>query len=137
VLAVAAAAVSIALLAAACGGGGDESEEAQSACRAPASQAGTGLPAGFPRPGELTITAARRDGPTRVVDGYWASDLGEAYDEYQAAVERAGYEITFKEKEAHDAEIAYEGEGRSGLIALRDDCSESDTTRVRITSRAA
>ena len=127
----------IALLAAGCGNGGGEkeSEGGGSACRATATTAATGFPAGFPRPGELTITAAHRDGPTRVIEGYWASGLDEAYDEYKEAVEDAGYDIAFTEKESHDAEISYKGDGRSGQIALRDDCSESDTTRVHITSR--
>jgi hypothetical protein len=131
------AVVATVLLAAGCGGGRGEkeSEGNASACRATATNAATGFPAGFPRPGELTITSVHRDGPTRVIDGYWASGLDEAYREYKEAVERAEYDILFTEKEEHDAEISYKGEGRSGQIALRDDCSESDTTRVHITSR--
>ena len=127
------------LVAAGCGGGGNkESEEGgASACRAAATTAATGFPAGFPKPGELTITAAHRDGPTRVIEGYWASGLDEAYNEYKDQVDGAGYTVLFTEKEEHDAEISYKGEGRSGQIALRDDCSESDTTRVHITSRPA
>jgi len=127
------------LVAAGCGGGGNkESEEGgASACRAAATTAATGFPAGFPKPGELTITAAHRDGPTRVIEGYWASGLDEAYNEYKDQVDEAGYTVLFTEKEEHDAEISYKGEGRSGQIALRDDCSESDTTRVHITSRPA
>ncbi len=140
VLAWGSAAVVIALLAAGCGGGDGESEEAESgksACRAAATTAATGFPAGFPRPGELTITSAHRDGPTRVIDGYWASGLDEAYDEYKEAVEQANYDVLFTEKEEHDAEISYKGEGRTGQIALRDDCTEDDTTRVHVTSRPA
>ena len=127
------------LVAAGCGGRGNkESEEGgASACRAAATTAATGFPAGFPKPGELTITAAHRDGPTRVIEGYWASGLDEAYNEYKDQVDEAGYTVLFTEKEEHDAEISYKGEGRSGQIALRDDCSESDTTRVHITSRPA
>jgi hypothetical protein len=137
-LAFGAAVAAIALLAAACGGGGggkEESEGNKSACRAPATNAATGFPAGFPRPGELTITGTHRDGPTRVIDGYWTAGLDEAYREYKDEVERASYDVLFTEKEEHDAEISYKGEGRSGQIALRDDCTESDTTRVHITSR--
>jgi hypothetical protein len=129
-------AAGLALLGAGCGSGGDkESESAKGTCRAEATTAATGFPAGFPRPGELTITAAHRDGPTRVVEGYWTSGLDEAYNEYKDQVEEAGYKVLFTEKEEHDAEISYAGDGRSGQIALRDDCSESDTTRVHITSR--
>src|SRR3954453_23697244 len=130
--------VAIVLLAAGCGSGGDkESESNKSACRKAETSAATGLPAKFPRPGELRITGAHRDGPTRVVEGYWTSGLDEAYNEYKDQVGEAGYTVLFTEKEEHDAEISYKGEGRSGQIALRDDCSESDTSRVHITSRAA
>ena len=124
------------LLVAGCGGGSDESEEAASACVAEATTAETGLPAGFPIPAEVTVTSVRTDGPSQIVDGYWEATLDEAYPEYKEAVESAdGYEVLFTEQEEDDAEISYKGEGKSGQIALREDCSESDTTRVHITSR--
>jgi hypothetical protein len=130
------AVLAVALVVAGCGGDGEkESEGARTDCRTEATSDPTGLPAAFPMPGELTVTEVRKDGPTNVVDGYWSSDLEEAYDEYRDAVERAGYEILFDEQEEHDAEISYQGSGRTGLIALRDDCSEDETTRVHITSR--
>jgi len=133
---VSCAALPLALLAAGCGGGGDEeSERARTACRADATTKPTGLPAAFPVPGELTFTEVRQDGPTRIVDGYWNAGLDEAYKEYQDQVGEAGYTVLFTEKEGHDAEISYKGSGRTGQIALRDDCSEGDTTRVHITSR--
>ena len=116
---------------------GNPESERKTACKAPATTKDTGLPAAFPIPGELTITEARKDGPTNVVDGYWASGIDEAYPEFKAQVEQAGYEILFTEKEEHDAEISYKAGGRSGQIALRDDCSEADTIRVHITNRPA
>lgn len=133
------AALAFALIAAGCGGSGGEkeSESARTACKTAATTKSTGLPAAFPVPGELTVTEVRKDGPTNVVDGYWTADLDEAYKEFKDQVERAGYEILFTEKEQHDAEISYKGSGRTGQIALRDDCSEDDTTRVHITSRPA
>jgi hypothetical protein len=120
-----------------CGGGGksEASGGARVACKAPATNRPTGLPAAFPVPGELTFTQVRKDGPTNVVDGYWAAGIDEAYEEFKAQVERSGYTVLFAEKEEHDAEISYKGSGRTGQIALRDDCSESDTTRVHITNR--
>jgi hypothetical protein len=135
--------LAIALLA---GCGGDDkkagsassgSEGAKTACKAPATTKPTGLPAAFPVPGELTFTQVRKDGPTVVVDGYWASGLDEAYPEFKDQVEQAGYKILFTEKEDHDAEISYKAGARSGQIALRDDCSESNTVRVHITNRPA
>jgi ABC-type glycerol-3-phosphate transport system substrate-binding protein len=131
-----AALLAIALLAAGCGGSGDkESEGAKTDCKAEATTKPTGLPAAFPVPGELTFTDVRRDGPTIVVDGYWTSGIDEAYNEYKDQVEQAGYDVLFNEKEEHDAEISYKGSGRTGQIALRDDCKEDETTRVHITSR--
>ncbi|HZO61767.1 MAG TPA: hypothetical protein VFB35_02185 [Gaiellaceae bacterium] len=129
------------LLAAGCGSSGEdkdkESEGARTACKAPALSGDSGLPAAFPIPGELTLTRTRKDGPSTVVDGYWSADLDEVYGEYKDQVGQAGYSILFDEKEEHDAEISYKGSGRTGQIALRDDCTESDTIRVHITNRPA
>ena len=130
--------VAITVLAAGCGGGeSGESESAATACKAPATSQPTGLPAAFPVPGELTFTSVRKDGPTIVVDGYWTSGLDEAYKEFRDHVTEAGYTVLFDEKEEHDAEISYKGSGRTGQIALRENCSESDTTRIHITNRPA
>ena len=133
--------LAVAVAAAGCGkaqkSSGGESESSKVACKAPATTQPTGLPAAFPVPGELTFTEVRKDGPTNVVDGYWTAGIDEAYKEYKDQVEQAGYTILFDEKEEHDAEISYKGSGRTGQIALRDDCSESDTTRVHITNRPA
>jgi hypothetical protein len=134
---VAALLLGVALLAAGCGSAdkGEASERAATACKGPALSGDSGLPAAFPIPGELTLTQTREDGPSTVVDGYWTAGVDEAYSEYKDQVEQAGYTILFDEKEEHDAEISYKGSGRTGQIALRDDCTESDTTRVHITNR--
>jgi hypothetical protein len=137
------AALALGLFAAGCGDDdksseGGESEGAKTACKADALSGDSGLPAAFPIPGELTLTETSKDGPSTIVDGYWASGLDEAYEEYKPQVEAAGYTVTFTEKEEADAEIAYTGDGKSGIIALRADCSEGDeTTRVHITNRPA
>jgi hypothetical protein len=115
---------------------GGESEGSKLACKGDAIK-DTGLPAAFPVPGELTFTETQKDGPTTVVDGYWAAGIDEAYPEFKDQVEQAGYKILFTEKEKNDAEISYSGSGRTGQIALRADCSEPDTTRVHITNRPA
>lgn len=139
------ASLAIALFAVGCGdddrksaaAGNEESEGAKKTCKAPATTKATGLPAAFPIPGELTITEVRKDGPTNVIDGYWASGLDEAYPEFKDQVEQAGYKVLFTEEEERDAEISYQSGDRSGQIALRDDCSEADTIRVHITNRPA
>ncbi len=134
--------LAVTIIAAGCGdaeksSSGGESEGSETACKAAATSAPTGLPAAFPVPGELTFTEVRKDGPTIVVDGYWTAGIDEAYKEFKDQVEQAGYTVLFNEKEEHDAEISYSGSGRTGQIALRDDCAEADTTRVHITNRPA
>ena len=115
----------------------DESEGARSACTGGDVVRNTGLPAAFPAPGELKITTVRKDGPTIVLDGYWTSELPEAYREWRQNFETAGYKVLFGEIEAHDSEVSYSGSGRTGQVALSDDCTESTTTRVHITNRPA
>ena len=137
-LVVPCAALAVALLAAGCGGGGEkESEGAKTACRAAAATKPTGLPESFPKPGEVTFTQVGKNGPTIVVDGYWSADLDKAYAGFKDQIAQAGYTTLSTEKEEDDAEINYKGSGRTGQIALREDCSEDDTTRVHITSRPA
>jgi hypothetical protein len=148
------ATLAMALLTAGCGGGDKkesagagtteateavqgESESAKTKCKAPATSKPTGLPAAFPVPGELTVTQVRKDGPTVVVDGYWTAGFDEAYREFKDQVGQAGYKVLFTEKEEHDGEISYKGSNRTGQIALRDDCTEPETTRVHITNRPA
>jgi hypothetical protein len=123
---------------AACGGEKKEEESAEGAridCRADAFDGDPGLPPNFPQPAEFTVTESTQEGPTRVVVGYWESDLEEAYREWKEKVEEAGFNVTFDELEEHDSEVAYEGSGRSGIIQLRDRCNEDEVTSVRITSR--
>ncbi len=130
-----AAALAVAALAAGCGGG--DKESAHTACKAAATSKATGLPASFPVPGELTFTNATKDGPTNLVDGYWTAGLDSVYSSYQDQLKQAGYTLTHTEKDEHDAEINYKGSGRSGQVALKDDCTETGTTRVHIADRPA
>src|SRR5580765_2744568 len=124
---------------AACGGDGDkESAGAEGTtidCRADAYKGDPGLPANFPTPAEFTVTQSTKEGPTTVVVGYWDSGLDEAYNEWKDQVEEAGFDVTFNEKEDKDAEVAYKGSGRTGIVQLRDRCNEDEVTYVRITSR--
>ena len=139
-------ALAIALAALLCivlaGCGGDKKEEAEAGgeestitCRGDAFDGDPQLPENFPTPGEFTVTESDMEGPTRVVIGYWESDLEEAYREWKEKVEEAGFNVTFDELEEHDSEVAYEGSGRSGIIQLRDRCNEDQVTYVRITNR--
>ena len=124
---------------AACGGDGDkETEGAEGAridCRANEYDGNPGLPANFPTPAEFTVTESNKEGPTTVVIGYWESALEEAYREWKDQVEEAGFNVTFDELEDHDAEVAYAGYGKTGIVQLRDRCNEDEVTYVRITVR--
>ncbi len=133
------------LAAAGCGGGENKSEESELGKQAEAACTGSRmteepkLPASFPQIEEdkLTYTQQSTQGPTNVIEGYFNGDVEEAHDEFEKEVEAAGYDILFNELEEHDSEISWKGEGRTGQIALREECGESDKTYVRITNRAA
>jgi hypothetical protein len=104
-------------------------------CKAPALTTAPKLPAGFPKPPEVTYTSAVQAGPTLIVHGYFAAGLDDALNEYKAAVSRARYTNLKTEHDPHDAEVNYAGGGTTGQIALRDVCREADTTSIQITSR--
>src|SRR3954452_16707535 len=99
-----------------------EEKEAKSTCKEAATSKPTGLPSSFPKPAQLTITAVRKEGPTTEVDGYLSADFPEAYTSYGAAVTKSGYTVLHKERDPHDAEINYQGAGRQGQIALKENC---------------
>jgi hypothetical protein len=127
-----------------CGGGGDKKSEEEEAPNPAATAACTGsaltgsprLPASFPQVEHVTYTTQRTQGPTDVVEGYFEGDLKDAYDEYKKELQAAGYKILFDEIEEHDSEVSWAGEGRSGQVALREDCGEGKIY-VHITNRPA
>lgn len=136
---------SLSLAAAGCGGGDNKSEEsdlgeqAKAACTGPPLSAAPKLPASFPQIEEdkLTYTQQSTQGPTNVVEGYFKGDVEEAHDEFLKELKGAGFAILFNELEEHDSEISWKGEGRTGQVALREECGDSDKTYVHITNRAA
>ena len=130
-----------------CGGGGDESsagstesdlnEQAQAACTGSELSAAPKLPPSFPQVENVTFTKQKTQGPTDVVEGYFMGSLPDAHDEYKKELEAAGYKILFDELEDHDSEVSWQGEGRSGQVALREECGENDKIYVHITNRPA
>ena len=129
-----------------CGGGGDKdkgdtdalSGTVHAACNGSRMSAEPKLPAGFPQIEEdkVVYTQQSKNGPTDVVEGYFNGDVEEAYTEYKKELEGAQYEILFDELEApNDSEISWSGEGRTGQVALRNECGEDGKTYVRITNR--
>jgi ABC-type glycerol-3-phosphate transport system substrate-binding protein len=133
--------LALGLLVAGCGGGGSneaepENPQAKAACDGSALTATPKLPASFPMVEHTTLTKQSTQGPTEVVEGYWEGDLEEAHDEYVKEFEAAGYKVLFEEVEDHDSEVSWKGEGRTGQVALRDDCG-GDKIYVHITNRPA
>ena len=131
------------LVLAGCGGGGDKETEseasnplAKAACDGTAMSAKPKLPASFPMVENTTLTKQSSEGPTEVVEGYWEGDLKEAHDEYVKEFHAAGYKVLFEELEDHDSEVSWSGEGRTGQVALRDDCG-GGKIYVHITNRPA
>jgi hypothetical protein len=134
------------LVAAGCGGGkkassegNDVSKEAKSACTGKALSAAPKLPASFPQIEEdkLTYTQQSTVGPTDVVEGHFNGDVKEAHDEFLKELKGAQYTILFNELEEHDSEISWKAEGRTGQVALREECGSAGKTYVHITNRPA
>jgi hypothetical protein len=125
-----------------CGGGSGESgegvnEQAKAACEGSPLSGTAKLPASFPQVENVTFTQQATRGPTEVVEGYFSGSLQDAYDEYKKELKASGFKILFDEIEEHDSEVSWEGEGRSGQVALREECGQSDRIYVHITNRPA
>jgi hypothetical protein len=134
----------VVLVLAACGGGGEESggegelnQQAVAACNGSPLSEEPKLPASFPQVENVTYTKQEKRGPTQVVEGYFEGSLEDAYDEYKKELEAAGFKILFDEIEEHDSEVSWQGEGRSGQVALREECGSDDKLYVHITNRPA
>jgi hypothetical protein len=131
----------VALVLAGCGGDGEEegegevNEQAVAACNGSPLSGEPKLPASFPRVENVTYTKQSTRGPTQIVEGYFEGSLEDAYDEYKRELEGSGFKILFDEIEEHDSEVSWEGEGRSGQVALREECGSDDKLYVHITNR--
>jgi hypothetical protein len=129
------------LVLAGCGGDGGEEEaanpQAKAACEGSALSGTPKLPTSFPQVEDFTFTKQATQGPTEVVEGYFEGSVKDAHDEYLKKLKGAGFQILFEEVEEHDSEVSWKGEGRSGQVALREDCGSSDKIYVHITNRPA
>ena len=133
------------LLAAGCGSKKDESEggalnkQALAACNGSALAEAPNLPPSWPQieTDKVTYTKQETKGPTTIVEGYFNGDIKEAHDEWKKELEASGYKILFDELEDHDSEVSWQGEGRSGQVALREECGSADKIYVHITNRPA
>jgi hypothetical protein len=133
------------LLAAGCGSkttessGGAHNEQAKAACMSSALAKAPNLPQSWPQieADKVTYTKQETKGPTTIVEGYFNGDIKEAHDEWKKELEASGYKILFDELEDHDSEVSWQGEGRSGQVALREECGSTDKIYVHITNRPA
>jgi hypothetical protein len=129
----------VVLVLAGCGGGGGEKEaenpQAKAACEGSPLSGTPRLPASFPQVEQVTYTKQSTQGPTEIVEGYFEGSVKEAHDEYLKELKAASFQILFEELEEHDSEVSWKGEGRSGQVALREDCGSSDKIYVHITNR--
>jgi hypothetical protein len=149
VLAIGIIVASLVVTASGCGGSGKKSEadeqdaalgkEVQAACKGKPLTAAPKLPASFPQieADKLTYTRQSTEGPTNVVEGYFHGDVKAAHDEFLKELKGAQFKILFNELEEHDSEISWQGEGRTGQVAMREECGSRDKTYVHITNRAA
>ena len=130
----------VGLLLAGCGGNGDSSEselieEAEAACTGSELSEAPSLPAGWPDMGEVTFTQQSTQGPTEVVEGYFDGDISAAHDDFKRELEAAGFTILFDEVEENDSEVSWKGEGRSGQVAIRNECGDDEKMYVKVTNR--
>jgi hypothetical protein len=134
------------LAAAGCGGGEKKADtdadalsaDVQAACSGSRMSEAPKLPASFPQIEEekLVYTQQSTSGPTEVVEGYFNGDVKEAHDEFLKELKGAQFKILFNELEApNDSEISWSAEGRTGQVALRNECGDADKTYVHITNR--
>jgi hypothetical protein len=95
------------------------------------------LPPTWPEIDGVTYTKQSVRGPTNIIEGYFAGDVSDGHGAFKDGLEAAGFDILFDELEADrgDAEVAWKGQDRSGQVALRDQCGDSEKVYVRITNR--
>jgi len=94
------------------------------------------LPAGFPQIAEATYTKQSTAGPTDIVLGYFNGKLEAAHDAFKRELQSAaGYQVTHDELDEHDSEVNWSGRGRTGQVAIKEQCGADDKMYVRITNR--
>ncbi|HEY6835240.1 MAG TPA: hypothetical protein VI142_02115 [Gaiellaceae bacterium] len=109
----------------------------QAACDASALSSTTKLPPNFPKVAQATYTTESTEGPTDLTEGYFMGSVKDGHEAYKTALGTNGYEVTDDELDEHDSEVNWKGHGRSGQVALREQCGESDKIYVKVTNRPA
>jgi hypothetical protein len=112
----------LALAAVTCGGTGEgRIENIAKTCPAatPAMSGTPSFPRGWPAVIQgATYTSSTKAGPSTIVTGYFADDLGGAYGSYRQALKSSGYTITRSEHDPEDAEVDFSGGGSTGEVKM-------------------
>lgn len=90
------------------------------------------LPLDFPTPGGVIYTEEKVAGPSTIVKGFFAGDLGDLYQSHQDAFASAGYTVTDKEQEEDDAEVNFEGGETNGQVKLQVPCDGQVNVTITI-----
>jgi hypothetical protein len=128
-------ALSAVLILAGCGNSHTKSSTATLCGGSGVPGAGRFLPSDFPTIDNETIVTARREGRTRLLDGFTDRTLQHVYFQLGLAFDQAGYTITKKHLSKDDALFAYESTGNvsTGEVDLRP--CDPRTTSIHIADR--
>jgi hypothetical protein len=129
----------IAFSLAGCGGSDNKSSESgdgtEAACTGAALSSAPDLPQGWPQIDAVTYTQQSQQGPTTVVEGYFEGSVEQAHDDFKRKLGTGAFTVLSDELEEDDAEVAWKGQGKSGQVALRNECGSDGKVFVHITNR--
>ena len=112
------------------------SKATEAVCNGSALTGSVKLPAGFPQIAEATYTKQSTAGPTDIVLGYFKGNVKAAHDTFKTELQSAaGYQVTHDELDEHDSEVNWRGVGRTGQVAIKEQCGADDKMYLRITNR--
>jgi len=114
-----------------------QTKATQAACDGSALTATTKLPPNFPTVAQATYTKESTEGPTDVTEGFFMGSVKDAHSAYTSALGTNGYQVTHDELDEHDSEVNWEGHGRSGQVAIREQCGEGDKVYLHVSNRPA
>ena len=115
-----------------------ERTQAQAACDGGLSRQRRSCRRASRRSRTVDVDEAVDPGPDDVVEGYLTGDVKEAHDEYQKELTGARLQGSLRgARGRHDSEVLLAGpKGRTGQVAIRDECGERDKTLLHITNRS-
>jgi ABC-type phosphate transport system substrate-binding protein len=124
-------AIGLTMALAACGAGATPNAAMSPCDSTPSPVASPSLPS-LPALDDVRFTTTTTAGPTTIVEGYSSADLQTVYDRMNAAFSQGGYSVTKNEKDAHDAEVNFSGNGTTGSVKLVDECLGRVSVSIKI-----